>query len=109
MYLPFTSEGTFCLYFHYHMLGWHIGILDVLVESGDRDNIVWRTVGQKGTEWLYGQVFIQLREGDRVGNDVLVNVYLGYFLSGYRCNELRVIWPIPHEVLSVIARSTIIT
>ena len=25
------------------------------------------------------------------------------------CNELRVIWPIPHEILSVITRSTIIT
>ena len=27
----------------------------------------------------------------------------------YDCNELRVIWPIPHEILSVITRSTIIT
>ena len=27
----------------------------------------------------------------------------------YICNELRVIWPIPHEILSVITRSTIIT
>ena len=27
----------------------------------------------------------------------------------YMCNELRVIWPIPHEVLSVITRLTIIT
>ena len=25
------------------------------------------------------------------------------------CNELRVIWPVPHEILSVITRSTIIT
>ena len=25
------------------------------------------------------------------------------------CNELRVIWPIPHKILSVITRSTIIT
>ena len=27
----------------------------------------------------------------------------------YMCNELRVIWPVPHEILSVITRSTIIT
>ena len=25
------------------------------------------------------------------------------------CNELGVIWPVPHEILSVITRSTIIT
>ena len=27
----------------------------------------------------------------------------------YKCNELRVIWPVPHAILSVITRSTIIT
>ena len=30
---------------------------------------------------------------------------IGYYI----CNELRVIWPVPHEILSVITRSTIIT
>ena len=27
----------------------------------------------------------------------------------HNCNELRVIWPVPHEILSVITRPTIIT
>ena len=30
-------------------------------------------------------------------------------VTGTNCNELRVIWPVPHEILSVITRSTIIT
>ena len=37
---------------------------------------------------------------------------MGFFLLAtfyYMCNELRVIWPIPHKILSVITRSTIIT
>ena len=47
-----------------------------------------------------------------------INIYLvllkdsvqgKHYLLHSICNELRVIWPIPHEILSVITRSTIIT
>ena len=34
---------------------------------------------------------------------------LNKYICIYMCNELRVIWPVPHEILSVITRSTIIT
>ena len=33
----------------------------------------------------------------------------GVLGTSFMCNELRVIWPVPHEILSVITRSTITT
>ena len=35
-------------------------------------------------------------------------IYKKSIKNQYCCNELRVIWPIPHEILSEITRSTII-
>jgi len=66
MYLPFRENGVFCLSFHYHMYGINMGILDVFVLERKREHIVWRMSGYRGTDWLFGEVLMRLREGDQV-------------------------------------------
>ena len=47
---------------------------------------------------------------------LIINILILYVFEAvlficfvFMCNELGVIWPVPHEILSVITRSTIIT
>ena len=67
MYLPFTAGGTLCLSFYYHMFGFHVGILDVFVlEDGKEEIILWRMAGQKGRDWLFAEVVLNLHTNDKV-------------------------------------------
>ena len=54
-------------------------------------------------------VFMVEFQGFFVSVAVVFVIPVGWILCLYICNELRVIWPVPHEILSVITRSTIIT
>ncbi|KAK2170566.1 hypothetical protein LSH36_2g14112 [Paralvinella palmiformis] len=68
MYLPFTAGGTFCLSFYYHMFGFHVGVLDVFVlEDGKEEIILWRMAGQKGRDWLFAEVVLNLHTNDKIG------------------------------------------
>ena len=61
-----------------------------------------------GTLILIWQHYLILRVSINMSSEG-VQDYLCYEGARCMCNELRVIWPVPHEILSVITRSTIIT
>ena len=57
-------SGEQCLTFFYHMLGFHIGQLNVLVN----DTVVMSMVGEQGRDWKMAQV-----ELNGSGNKVILN------------------------------------
>ena len=72
--------------------------------------------GSRSQKLGYDCVFLMWQM--RVGRCPKLNETFPYMLprwsvekvgGNYMCNELRVIWLIPHKILSVITRSTIIT
>jgi uncharacterized protein YegL len=66
IYLPFfpDREENWCLRFHYHMRGHHIGSLQViLVIPGSSDDIRWVKYGPQGENWLPGMVSIRVKPG----------------------------------------------
>ena len=45
-----------CVQFWYHMKGQDIGSLNVFIQTNESRNLVWSQAGDRGTNWLFGQV-----------------------------------------------------
>ncbi|XP_077865040.1 MAM and LDL-receptor class A domain-containing protein 2-like [Saccoglossus kowalevskii] len=57
--LPATSDG-WCLQFWYHMLGSHVGDLNVYVRENDWETRIWTRTGTQANEWRYGQRYLHI-------------------------------------------------
>ena len=65
---PAAWNGPSCLSFFYHMRGWHIGELQVILRSSARvgDEIVWYLSGHQSDDWLMGMVTVAISTNDKV-------------------------------------------
>lgn len=45
-----------CVQFWYHMKGQDIGSLNVFIQTNESRSLVWSQAGDKGANWLFGQV-----------------------------------------------------
>ena len=66
-------------------------------------------VASIGSEGLLGTEVLQSCLPHQLLIFSAINTLTGAICEQNKCNEFRVIWPVSHEILSVITRSTIIT
>ena len=59
-------SGEYCLWFNYHMFGWHTGGLMFIKESGATSNILWMVHGPQGEEWVQGFTQLVVEPSDKV-------------------------------------------
>ncbi|CAG5896220.1 unnamed protein product [Menidia menidia] len=56
-----SSTGPLCtLVFWYHMNGFTVGTLQVLLRRGNATHLVWSQTGNQGNKWRQGKVFLGL-------------------------------------------------
>ncbi|XP_061569314.1 MAM and LDL-receptor class A domain-containing protein 1 isoform X2 [Cololabis saira] len=56
-----SSTGPLCtLIFWYHMSGFTVGSLQVLLRHGNDTHVVWSQTGNQGNKWRRGEVFLGL-------------------------------------------------
>ena len=51
-----AARKATCVQFWYHMKGQDIGSLNVFIQTNESRNLVWSQAGDRGTNWLFGQV-----------------------------------------------------
>ena len=67
LYLPVLQPGSYCLRFHYHMFGFHVNQLAVVMEANNNQTLHWQQNGDHGNQWLEGEVDLQVPFGSQVG------------------------------------------
>lgn len=73
LFNPTSSTTGKCLRFYRHMLGPHIGTLNVKIRQEGKDSLIWSDSGNQGDVWIPSQAPVYSKTPYRVSHYIITS------------------------------------